>query len=114
VRRNLTIRVRTTLAIVATALLFAAAPATSQAAPIVWNQTGSTSCLSWYMGYDGYCYERMKNGTKFRMSCWADARYATRGNYSSRRWFHGQSQRYGYWGWMHASYVYYQVVVKRC
>jgi hypothetical protein len=96
------------------AVAMTSVPAVADATPIVWNQRGSSTCLSWYQGYNGYCYDRMPNGTKFGMSCWADRSYSYYGNYSSPRWFRGQSYNNGAWGWVHSSYVYYQVRVPHC
>jgi hypothetical protein len=104
------------LSVAAVCVFSSATPAAAEATPIIWNQRASTTCLSWFMGYEkgGYCYDRMPNGTKFRMYCWADAKYSYTGNYTSRRWFRGQSYQNGAWGWVHSSYVYYQVAVPRC
>lgn len=115
--RSLMSRGRVLLALLAAVFVCSsAAPAVADATPIIWNQKGSTTCLSWFQGYEagGYCYDRMPNGTKFRMYCWADSPRSYTGNYASKRWFRGQSYRNGAWGWVHASYVYYQDAVKRC
>jgi hypothetical protein len=102
------------IAIAVGAATLTSVPALASATPIVWNQRGSTTCLSWYQGYNGRCYDVMRNGTKFRMWCWADVPRSYTGNYSSRRWFYGQSYNNGAWGWVHSSYVYYQTRVGHC
>jgi hypothetical protein len=91
----------------------AAIPAQANHYSWVHNQRGSAVCLSWYQGYNGYCRTRMPNGTKFAMRCWADHR-GYNGNYDSARWFYGQAFNTGSWGWVHASYVYYQKRVPHC
>ena len=87
----------------------------ANAASYSWihNQRASTTCLSWYPGYNGRCYDIMPNGTKFAMNCWT-THYGFNGNYWSNRWFYGQSYRNGSWGWVHSSYVYYQKSVRHC
>jgi hypothetical protein len=58
--------------------------------------------------------QKMKNGSKFWMRCWTDFKRSYTGNYTSKRWFRGQSQDGGYLGYVHSSYVYYQKQVPRC
>lgn len=52
----------------------------------------------------------VKSGSPFYMDCYTDFQYTT-GNYGSSRWFYGYN---GYWGYVHSSYVYYQISVRRC
>jgi hypothetical protein len=61
------------------------------------------------------CYVRswMPNSSHFAMVCWVDNTWSY-GNYWSNRWFWGQSYGIGAWGYVNASYVYYQVWTPHC
>ncbi len=57
------------------------------------------------------------NDTPVTMLCWIDTEWVydrNYSNYNSPRWFKVQSQRSGQIGYMHSSYVYYQVWTPHC
>lgn len=109
------------LLIIGSMLMGVAAPA-AEAYPVTHNQRGSHVPLkygptnagntrwipntyrTWYGSYINY---------KFRMMCFSDFQWYT-GNYSSNRWFYGQTFWDGSYMWVHSSYVWYQWAVPRC
>lgn len=93
--------------------LLAATPAAQAGGTIVWNHTGGK--IPQYYAPNQY-YSNVKswlpNSSHFTMTCWIDNTYYN-GNYNTNRWFAGWGAT-GYWGYVPASYVYYQVSVPHC
>ena len=91
-----------------------ASPASASAHTFVWNNHGSYVPM-YYAPTTLYNNVKlwMSNGTYFDMRCWTDNQNFT-GNYTTNRWFWGQEYSHGYWGYIHASYVYNQTSVPHC
>lgn len=93
--------------------------------------TEAASSDSWthnqYYGYSlmkdsphvnrGLVVANLYNDTKVRMLCWVDTENVTSrsySNYNSKRWFKVRVVATGRVGYVHSSYVYYQISVGRC
>ena len=99
-------------AVAALASLLAFTPAQA-GSPIVWNHTGGY-IPQYYAPNQNYSNVKswLPNSSHFYMTCWIDNTWYY-GNYWSNRWFGGWGAT-GYWGYVPASYVYYQVSVPHC
>lgn len=95
----------------ALAMLASPPPAAANHYSWVYNQRSGYVKMHYAPGSSGGVW--LKNNTRFVMLCYLDVSWNYTGNYSSRRWFRGQSWTQGY-GYVHSSYVYYQKTVRRC
>lgn len=81
--------------------------------PIVWRPNGWWIPMQYGSTDAGNVKAWLKPSSQFRMICYTDNKWYY-GNYWSNRWFWGQSYYNGYWGYVHASFVYYQTSVPPC
>ncbi|MEA2191654.1 MAG: hypothetical protein QOI73_1775 [Solirubrobacteraceae bacterium] len=81
--------------------------------PIVYDQSGGS--VPMFVGTKASLPVEYwePNSSQFEMNCWTDDDWYS-GNYSTNRWFYGQDYATGDWGYVPASYVYYQVDVPSC
>ena len=96
-----------------TGIVTTAAPAGASGTSIVWNHTGGSVPMYWGTRTSGGIESWMAESSHFQMTCWVDDQ-SYYGNYWSSRWFFGQSYSNGRWGYVPASFVYYQVGVPHC
>jgi hypothetical protein len=90
-----------------------AAPAAHAGMPIVWNSRGGSIPMYYAPTNATYVKSWLPNSSKFYMICYTDSQWYT-GNYRTNRWFCGQSYATGQYGYVNASWVYYQWNVRRC
>ncbi len=112
--KKLVTRSLVTVVVVAASLGLAVTPALA-GSPIVYRQAGNhwTPIQGLPNTSPNYARGWAPPGNPFHMECYIDSGYNYYGNYWSHRWFQGYSQS-GIWGYVHSSYVYYQVWVPRC
>lgn len=94
-------------------VLMAAPPASATALAYQWNNRGSYVPMYYAPTTATNVKVWSRNGTKFLMICWTDWQWAT-GNYTSNRWFYGETYSTGSYGYVHSSYVNNQGAVPRC
>ena len=83
--------------------------------PIAYNQSGN-HWSPMYAAPSFYTYVQswLSPGEPVFMKCWlSNPNGGTGGNYATYKWFYVQSKYHGY-GYINASYVYYQVAVPSC
>lgn len=94
-------------------LLFSVALPAEAANTIVWNSRGSSVPMYYAPTSATYVKAWLPNSSRFTMLCWVDHQ-SYYGNYSTNRWFWGQTFAGGHYGYVNASWVYYQKSVPRC
>lgn len=81
--------------------------------PIVYNQRGGSIPMYYGTRSTSSVQQWLPQSSRFDMKCWYDDQWYN-GNYNTNRWFYGQTYSTGSWGFVPASYVYYQWNVPRC
>lgn len=110
--KKLLIRFSAVLVSIASIFMIAT-PAAHAGMPIVWNSRGGSIPMYYAPTNATYVKSWLPNSSKFYMICYTDHQWYT-GNYRTNRWFYGQSLATGQYGYVNASWVYYQWNVRRC
>lgn len=99
--------------VVSLSSLFLVTPV-SAGGPIVYNQTNSFVPMNYCNSLRCNLQMWIPNSTRFYIKCWGDNSYASYGNYWTTRWFFGEEFSRGAWGYLNASFVYYQTWSPHC
>jgi hypothetical protein len=108
------LRLGLAIPIAAAALFFSAAPASAWwwTHPTLYNKTGGYIGMYYVPSVNSWVKVWLPSGDRFYEECYIDNQWYY-GNYWTNRWFLG-TDAWGYYGYVHASYVSNQVSVRHC